>query len=111
MKIIASKSFKKAQSIPSSGGEPPNPQPSNSVNPIEQDGFNDGFEETLPPRKDKEYFASIGVRMRVVSGNPQQELQFAQQAFEAIKEQIQSGVQEDNYEAWLSGYDEEPQAK
>lgn len=99
MKKIQTKNYlnRTAQTNPTSN-VPPQP-------PMGEDDFDDIPD---PPRKDKEYFASIGVRIRVASGNPQQELQFAQQAFEAIKEQIQRGVNEDSFEAWLSGHDEEP---
>lgn len=102
-----------AQSLPSSSmpNQPIENQPmdegiTGDIGGFEDDNF--GISE----KPSKEYFASIGVRIKVVpQQNPQQEVDLARQALEAIREQIHSGVDEDQYEAWLSGMDEEPKPK
>jgi len=85
----------------------------NNNNVNENDLGNEELDNSLPLEKpSKDYFASIGVRIRVVpQKNIEDEKNLAALAFKEIREQIQNGVNEDLYEAWLSGYDEEPKTE
>lgn len=69
----------------------------------------DNIEEHITEKPSKDYFANIGVRIRVVpQKDNNEELRLAEAAFKEIRDQIQNGVSEDLYEAWLNGYDEMP---